>query len=129
MNRAYEQVEAEIRKEKAEALGRAGERLEQALQELSAIRREVLRIFRHAGCIGRFQSNQVAAEVTQKLAEYARLRARASQLRHYLIVQREALGLLRHEDVDRCYPIPGPIPGSISSSMTVGMILQEEDIR
>jgi hypothetical protein len=40
--RGFEAVESEIRKEKAEALGRAGERLEQALQELEAFRQELL---------------------------------------------------------------------------------------
>ena len=38
----FENVESEIRKEKAEALGRAGERLERALQELEAFRQEFL---------------------------------------------------------------------------------------
>jgi hypothetical protein len=39
---SFETVETEIRKEKAEALGRAGERLERALQELEAFRQECL---------------------------------------------------------------------------------------
>lgn len=38
----FEAVESEIRKEKAEALGRAGERLECALQALESFRRELL---------------------------------------------------------------------------------------
>jgi hypothetical protein len=30
-------------------------------------------------------------------------------LRYYLVVQREAMGLRRHADVDRVYPIPPPL--------------------
>ena len=38
--RGFEDIESEIRKEKAETLGRAGECLERALQELEAFRQE-----------------------------------------------------------------------------------------
>jgi hypothetical protein len=41
------------------------------------------------------------------LAEaYAALRAEALRWRWYLEVQREALGILRHDDLDRFYPVP-----------------------
>lgn len=45
----------------------------------------------------------------RKLREYARLQLEAKQLRHALIIQRETVGLRRHEDVDRQYPLPGPL--------------------
>jgi hypothetical protein len=32
------------------------------------------------------------------------------ELRHFLIIQREAIGLRRHEDVDRHYPMPPECP-------------------
>lgn len=104
----YEAVEAEIRKEKAEALGRAGERLEQILQELESVRRELLRLaaMSHSdpdGC------PRVPAEVEEKIAMHARLREQARRYRHYLVIQREALGLWGHDDVDQCYPVPAPL--------------------
>jgi predicted RNA-binding protein len=108
MGKAFENIEEEIRKEKAESLGRAGERLEQILQELRIIRQELLERtatgFRSDPAV----SPHVLAEVNEKVMAYARMRSRAWQLRHYLVVQREAVGLWRHEDVDRLYPIPPP---------------------
>src|SRR3972149_10711106 len=41
---ALQAIEAEIRREKAEALGRAGERLEQALNDLEGVNEMIARI-------------------------------------------------------------------------------------
>jgi hypothetical protein len=49
------------------------------------------------------------ADITQ----YNRLRARAQQVQHYLIIHREAMGFWNHDDVFRLYPIPAaltPLP-------------------
>lgn len=40
------------------------------------------------------------------LRDYREARAESETRRWQLCVQREAIGLLRHEDVDRYYPIP-----------------------
>jgi hypothetical protein len=29
------------------------------------------------------------------------------RVRHHLVIQREALGLVRHAPVEQCYPVPG----------------------
>jgi hypothetical protein len=112
--RGFEAVESEIRKEKAEALGRAGERLERGLQELEAFRQELLGLVAATRQCVHDGEERFPAEIDQKLAEYAGLREQAKALRHSLIIQREALGLSRHEDVDRQYPLPGPLtpPGA-----------------
>lgn len=107
--RGFNDVESEIRKEKAEALGRVGERLERGLQELEAFRRELLGLVLASRQTVRDGEERFPAEIDQKLAEYARLREQAKALRHSLIIQREAVGLSRHEDVDRQYPLPGPL--------------------
>ncbi len=106
---AFEQVESEIRKEKAEALGRAGERLEQILLEIEAFRLEILcqaekRLEPSLG-----DRDRLARDMKERLAEHARLCEEAKRLRHTLIIQREAVGLWRHEDVDRQYPMPRPL--------------------
>jgi len=106
---AFEQVESEIRKEKAEALGRAGERLEQILLEIEAFRQEILcqaekRLEPSLG-----DRDRLARDMKERLAEHARLCEEANRLRHSLIIQREAVGLWRHEDVDRQYPMPRPL--------------------
>jgi hypothetical protein len=107
--RGFNDVESEIRKEKAEALGRVGERLERGLQELEAFRRELLGLVLASRQTVHDGEERFPAEIDQKLAEYARLREQAKALRHSLIIQREAVGLSRHEDVDRQYPLPGPL--------------------
>lgn len=103
-------VESEIRKEKAETLGRAGERLERALQELETLRGDFFRLAANGSSASPEAQAASAVTIERKLAEYARLREQARQLRHALIIQREAAGLWRHEDVDRQYPLPGPLP-------------------
>src|SRR5262245_58816257 len=87
-------LEREIRHEKARTLGKAGEALEHA----AALAWE-----RHRAAE---TGEQGAAEAYRAAYEAARER------RHRLLLQREALGLFRHGDVDRCYPLPPPpVPG------------------
>ena len=105
----FESIESEIRKEKAEALGRAGERPERALQELLAFRRESPGLVAAVRGSLRGGEERFPADVEQKLAEYARLWEQARELRHSLIIQREALSLWRREDVDRQYPLPSTL--------------------
>lgn len=89
-------VEVEILKEKAGALGRVGERLDGSLARLADLASRIAEADPddRAGLVG----------------EYRAERARARQLRYYLVVQREAMGLRRHADVDRVYPLPPDIP-------------------
>jgi hypothetical protein len=105
----FETVESEIRKEKAEALGRAGERLERALHELETFRQEAFGLFEAAQESGRDGQGWFFAGFERKLAEYARLCDQTEVLRLALIIQREAVGLWGREDVDRQYPPPGPL--------------------
>jgi len=88
-------LEAELRAEEAAALGRIAAVLEGILAELKQ-RREAFDRLPH-------DLRPRAAEAYDTLREQARL------YRWYLVVQREALGLLRHEDVDRHYPLPEPL--------------------
>jgi hypothetical protein len=106
---AFEQVESEIRKEKAETLGRAGERLEQALLEIEGIRREILALAEKGLAPTNDEREQFRLEMHERLTEHTRLCEEAKWLRHTLIIQREAVGLWRHEDVDRQYPLPRPL--------------------
>ena len=81
-------IEKEIRREKARTLGRAGERLEAACAAAWTLHDARLR-------------GELVGPV-----EYGAARARAVDLRHLLLIQREALGLRSQADVDRCYPLP-----------------------
>lgn len=89
-------VEAEIVAEKAATLGRAGERLERALLEVHAL------AARHAAAGS-------DAERAQLAAAYEAARARAAAARLTLVIQREAVGLRHHRDVDRQFPEPPPL--------------------
>jgi hypothetical protein len=99
-------VETEIQQEKAEALGKAGERLERALQDLETFRRDLMDLARSTPASVLANPERIPAEMGERLAQYARLREEAKQLRHCLIIQREAVGLWRHDDVDRLSRAP-----------------------
>jgi hypothetical protein len=93
---AHQRIAKEILGEKAAALGRAGERLEEALGEAAAIAARV----RHA----------TGSDRRALLGAYRAARDRALRLRTYLLIQREAMGLRRHAVVDAQYPEP-PVLG------------------
>ncbi|HEU5322948.1 MAG TPA: hypothetical protein VFX28_19240 [Methylomirabilota bacterium] len=89
----FRRLEQELAQEKAAALGRAGERLERALQEAAAAARALA----------------AATEPTVRArlaAEYDRARARAQQARLALVIQREAVGLRQHRVLDQQFPEP-----------------------
>ena len=109
MKRDIEGIEAEIRQEKAEALGRTGERLEQILAELAALRKELLDLCAAAAASPKTAEGGVFALLREKVGRYTRLREQEREFRHYLVIQREAVGLRRHEDIGRQYPEPSPL--------------------
>jgi hypothetical protein len=89
----FDKLEQEIVKEKAAALGRAGERLEAALDEARAL------------------GLAIDAEPDERrrgelLREYEAARRRADSARLMLLVQREAIGLRWHRDVEQQFPEP-----------------------
>ena len=89
-------TEREIRQAQAEALGRTGERLQRILDQLAALDRRLDELA-ETGNVDR-----VRFEITTR----NRLRDEAAQVRHHLIIQREALGFARHTPVEQCYPVP-----------------------
>jgi hypothetical protein len=74
----------------AESLGRDGERLERALSRYAAIEREP----------------EVVPDRCARLDAAAR---EVLQAREWLIIQREALGIRRHEVVDQTYALPSAL--------------------
>lgn len=117
MKRPIESIEAEIRQEKAEALGRTGERLERMLDELAGLRNELLDSSVAVSSSLAAADGEQLAVLHEKTERYTRLREQAQQIRHCLVIQREAVGLRRHEDVDRQYPVPPPL--------TLSMIIRD----
>jgi hypothetical protein len=90
-------VEGEIVGEKAAALGRAGERLEEALAGLQAVARAL-------------ESAPDEPRRAELRASYEMARARVRTARLHLVIQREALGLRSHRVVDQLFPEPAPPP-------------------
>jgi hypothetical protein len=88
-----ERLEREIVQEKAAALGRAGERLESALASARALGEAL-------------DTEQEPVRRAALLREYETARRQAATARLMLLVQREAIGLRHHRDVDRQFPEP-----------------------
>ena len=86
---ALQAIGSEIRQEKAETLRRAGERLEDALNALESAR----------AAIGGMEACE------QLAARLAVCRDRAHLAYQYLIIQREAVGVRSHLDVERSYRV------------------------
>ncbi|MBI2159232.1 MAG: hypothetical protein HYU25_02355 [Candidatus Rokubacteria bacterium] len=89
----HERIKAEIAREKVAALGRAGERLEAALEIVAAIGR-------------RIDASVSADERQRLLGDYEVARVRALHARLALVIQREAVGLRVHRVVDQRFPEP-----------------------
>ncbi|HKA23395.1 MAG TPA: DUF6665 family protein [Candidatus Eisenbacteria bacterium] len=84
-------IEQEIRQEKARSLGKAGDALERA-------------------CARAWEAYRAITPGDRESASaYASAYRDAKERRHTLVLQREAMGLYGHRDVDRCYPLP-PAP-------------------
>ena len=89
----FERLQKEIAGEKAAALGRAGERLEAALQRAAVLARAL----DDAGdAVSRERLGQ----------EYDAACRQAEQARLMLLIQREAVGLRQHRVVDQQFPVP-----------------------
>jgi len=90
---AHRRIQAEVAQEKAAALGRAGERLEAALEVVATLGR-------------RLDVTRDAEARPRLLGEDEDARARALHARLALLIQREAIGLRQHRSVDATYPAP-----------------------
>jgi hypothetical protein len=88
-------VEVAIRQEKAGALRRVGDTLEKMLGELKELEHELRPLS--------------GPPRERRVAVYQQLRADAEYQRWCLVVQREAMGLFEHSEVDLMYPVPPPV--------------------
>ena len=91
-------IQDEIAGEKAAALSRIAGTLEALVAEL-----QVIALAAAAGG---------PDERRRSLARHREVRERALRWRWYLEVQREAVGLTRHQDLDALYAVPDPLDGT-----------------
>jgi len=90
------EIELELMKEQAGALGRSGWRVERCLKRMEELEREIEEL-KERGKIG---------EANRLIEEFNRLREEARTYLHYLVIHREAVGFRRHPNLERLYPIP-----------------------
>ena len=88
-----DELEREIVREMATALGRAGEKVDWALLRLDVLDREVAR------------SNE-PVERRRLIEQWNRMREEAIRARHELRIHREAVGMRRNRELEILYPIP-----------------------
>jgi hypothetical protein len=98
--------EIDIIKEMAEALGSAGIRLEEILEQVEEARSTVEDLYRsyHSGRDNGDRPD--AGTINDAISSYNRLVGKAEDLRRSLLIQREACGFRIHREVDVHYPVP-----------------------
>lgn len=93
---AVTSIEKEILKEKAAGLGRTAQKLESLLARCAELEQEA--------------STATGPKRDALAAEHEATRKLAETWSWYLCIQREALGLFVHTDVEALYPVPRPLP-------------------
>jgi len=108
----------EMLKERAEVLGRAGEKLATAIEKMRNIGQGIDERLKHFRLITekykeRGDDNEIASlrqdmmsEINREIAKFNRAGEYAKLRYYYLIVTREAMGMRRHHWVDEWYSIP-----------------------
>jgi len=91
-------LQAELVEEAAHSMGNSARRLESSLEALSRLEEEL-------SCVGEAEGAR-RAELAQR---FNAQRDEVLLRLHYLRIQREALGFLRHDELERHYPVPPPI--------------------
>ena len=110
-------LQAELLREKAAVLGRAGDSVDRALITLrhlgeyiegrcGELRQNENGRMPHEAFTPAAHHRQIIREINKEIHRYNRLREYAQLRYHYLIITREALGLRKHQHVEEIYAIP-----------------------
>ncbi len=108
-------LQEEMLRERAAVLARAGEKLTAAMEKLGKIDGEIaeaLALWRgggeRSGAISAKspEACRLAVEINGKIRAYNRQREQVKTRYYYLIVTREALGLIHHERLAELYRLP-----------------------
>jgi hypothetical protein len=112
-------LQDEMLRERAAVLARAGEHLGDALKKLENIDSEIVagmaawrRGFRDRGSVASAGTDddrrRLICELNGKIGLYNRQREQVRTRYYYLIVTREALGIIHHQRLEEIYRIPPP---------------------
>lgn len=108
----------EMLKERAEVLGRAGEKLAAAIEKMGIIEQGIDERLKHFRFVAKkYEENgdddklvsmkkDIMGEINREIGKFNRAREYAKSRYYYLIVTREAMGMRRHHWVDEWYRIP-----------------------
>jgi len=104
-------LQEEFLQERAAVLGRAGDSVSQALEKLHRIEHRIETRLRRLGELGapsgeNTSRHQVIREINGEISHYNRAREHALLRYYYLIVTREAMGMRRHQWVEKHYAVP-----------------------
>ncbi|MCE5264049.1 MAG: hypothetical protein LLG97_11005 [Deltaproteobacteria bacterium] len=108
-------LQEEVLRERVGTLVRTAERLAEALERLREMEREIAALMEGgqgrgvpagAGAEAGRGRQRFLREFNRKIQAYNRQREHARTRYHYLIVTREALGIIHHERLEEFYPIP-----------------------
>ena len=111
-------LQEEILQERAAVLGRAGEKLNAALEKMQSIDRVIEERFQHLSALvekGKDEHHHIelvsvrkkmVKEINGEIGKYNHAREYAKLRYYYLIVTREAMGMRRHHWVEEIYKIP-----------------------
>jgi len=110
----HESLCEELLRERAAVLSRAGFAVEDALEVLMKIDRQIEKKIQQLRSVQQDVSRQEylmdrsshVEEINRNIDQFNTARQKAELQYYYLIVTREALGLRRHETVCRLYKIP-----------------------
>jgi len=110
----HESLCEELLRERAAVLSRAGFAVEDALELLTKIERQIDQKTEHLRLVqtqgfdlqNMPDPRSIFEEVNLMIDQFNTMRKKAEIQYYYLIVTREALGLRRHETVQRLYQIP-----------------------
>jgi hypothetical protein len=106
-----EKTDLEILQERAEVLGRAGEKLALALNKLKAIEAVINVKMESLASPGQGHgpadpTGDIIGDINGEIKHYNEAREYAKLRYYYLIVTREAMGFRRHKSVEEVYSIP-----------------------
>ncbi len=102
-----EKTDLEILQERAEVLGRAGEKLALALNNLKAIESVInIKMETLADPESGYSPADLIGDINGEIRHYNEAREYAKLRYYYLIVTREAMGFRRHKSVEEVYSIP-----------------------
>jgi hypothetical protein len=112
MNKSPDEIlQEEFLQERAAVLGRAGDSVSQALEKLRRIERRIEARLSRLGEMAEqsgepVSRHQVIREINREINHFNRTREHALLRYYYLIVTREAMGMRRHQWVEKHYAVP-----------------------